>query len=98
MVLMRSQRSTSINVYWLTAWVKNFGSARSTTRISFSPQVRNPERLLVDLNLFQPAAGQICFCQAQKSEVRQVAEHRLQPSVLREDLAHSRIRKFISAK
>src|ERR1044072_3981191 len=42
--------------------------------------------------------GQVLFFKAEESEVRQVAEHRLEPTVLRQNLAHWRIVKLHDVK
>src|SRR5712671_3294035 len=52
-----------------------------------SGNVRNPERLPVDLDPLQSAIRQFFLCQSQKSEMRQVAKNRLEPTVLRQDVA-----------
>lgn len=64
----------------------------------YSSHIGNPESLAVGLDTLQPATWQFRFCQAQKSEVRQIAEDRLEPSVLRENLADSSFRKLIGVE
>src|SRR5829696_691737 len=57
--------------------------------------VRDPKDLAVDLDVSEAVLRQVLLFQTEKREVRQIAEDRLEPSMLRHDLAHSRIFKFV---
>ena len=50
-----------------------------------------PERLPARLDAAQAARGQVAFVEAEVREVRQVAQHGLEPAVAREQRAHARV-------
>src|SRR5438132_11210610 len=67
------------------------GAGEMTT----SPNIGNPECLPMHFDPLQSALRQLCFFQSKKSEMRQIAQHGLKPTMLGENLAHSPILKFI---
>src|SRR5215213_10320365 len=60
--------------------------------------IRNPEYLPIDLETPQPMLWQVFLFQPEIGEVRQIAEYRLKPTVLRHDFAHARVLKLIHVK
>src|ERR1700682_4557035 len=64
-------------------------------RNPLSSNVRNPKRLALQLDSLQSSLRQLCFFQTQKGKVRQIAQHRLKPTVIGEEFAHSPVQKFI---
>src|SRR5713226_4239703 len=60
-----------------------------------SPDVRNPKCLTTHLNSLQATLRQLCLPQTQKSKVREIAQHRLKPTVSGEEFAHAPFKKFI---
>src|SRR6267378_5142196 len=90
----------SLTVGLLTHLLKpQIRSRDSDVRLrSLDAHIGNPEDLAVDLDAFQTAAPQLLFGQSQESEVRQVTKHRLEPSVLREDLANTTVKEFVGVE
>src|SRR5260370_42580298 len=56
---------------------------------------RDPKCLAIHVDLLQATRGQLCFRQTQISEVRQIAQHRLKPTVSGEEFAHAPAKKFV---
>src|SRR5436190_24043388 len=57
--------------------------------------VRDPKHLPVDLDTAQSMLRQVFLFQTEKRKVRQIAQDRLEPAVLRHDLAHARVLKLV---
>src|ERR1044072_945538 len=60
--------------------------------------VRDPEDLPVDLQTAESVFRQVLFLQPEKREVRQVAQHSLEPAVVRHDLADAGVLKLVDIK
>ena len=60
--------------------------------------VGNPKFLPVCFYGLQASGLQINFFDPQERKVRQVAEHRLKPAMLREKPANTRVEKFVRVK
>src|SRR6266404_3298527 len=57
--------------------------------------IRNPKCLAIHVGSLQSTRGQLCFRQTQIGKVRQIAQHRLKPTVSGEKFAHAPVKKFI---
>src|SRR3981081_4666381 len=70
----------------------------ATAFLSSSGHIRNPERLTVNFDISQAAVRQVLFLKSHEGEVRQIAQHRLKPSVLGENFADSLVKKFVGVE
>ena len=57
--------------------------------------IRNPKHLAINLKTAQAVFWQIFLFQTKESEVRQIAEHGLKPTMLSHDFAHARVLKLV---
>src|SRR5438552_2281266 len=57
--------------------------------------IRNPKSLATYLNSLQATLRQFCLRQTQVSKMREVAQHRLKPTVGGEEFPHALVQKFI---
>src|SRR6185503_14812699 len=64
----------------------------------YARYIRDPKHLTVDFQTAESVFRQVFLFQTEKGEVRQVAQHSVEPTMLRHDLADARILKLVDVK
>src|SRR5258708_8380364 len=71
------------------------GHQRSDANETHLSNIRNPKRLAIYLNSLQATLRQRGLRQTQISKMREVAQHRLKPTVSGEEFAHAPVEKLM---